>query len=153
MEEAMAQSQISYVAGQIVKGTVIEIRQKEVMIDIGYKSEGSVPSNEFSDHDEEELKLGDVVDVQIVRLEDREGMVELSHEQAIFKQNWENIKTICEEGGCIKGRVKAAVKGGLIVNVGVEAFLPSSQIDIITPRDLGCLRRQHLRFQGDEAQP
>ncbi|MEO1861621.1 MAG: 30S ribosomal protein S1, partial [Verrucomicrobiia bacterium] len=136
MEEAMAQSQISYVAGQIVKGTVIEIRQKEVMIDIGYKSEGSVPSNEFSDHDEEELKLGDVVDVQIVRLEDREGMVELSHEQAIFKQNWENIKTICEEGGCIKGRVKAAVKGGLIVNVGVEAFLPSSQIDIITPRDL-----------------
>ncbi|MFT6561726.1 MAG: small subunit ribosomal protein S1 [Limisphaerales bacterium] len=136
MEEAMAQSQISYVAGQIVKGTVIEIRQKEVMIDIGYKSEGSVPSNEFSDHDEEELKLGDVVDVQIVRLEDREGMVELSHEQAIFKQNWDNIKTICEEGGCIKGRVKAAVKGGLIVNVGVEAFLPSSQIDIITPRDL-----------------
>jgi small subunit ribosomal protein S1 len=125
MEEAMAQSQVSYVAGQIVKGTVIEIRQKEVMIDIGYKSEGSVPSNEFSDHD-----------VQIVRLEDREGMVELSHEQAIFKQNWENIKTICEEGGCIKGRVKAAVKGGLIVNVGVEAFLPSSQIDIITPRDL-----------------
>ncbi len=136
MEEAMAQSQISYVAGQIVKGTVIEIRQKEVMIDIGYKSEGSVPINEFSDHDEEELKLGDVVDVQIVRLEDREGMVELSHEQAIFKQNWENIKTICEEGGCIRGRVKAAVKGGLIVNVGVEAFLPSSQIDIITPRDL-----------------
>lgn len=136
MEEAMAQSQVSYVAGQIVKGTVIEIRQKEVMIDIGYKSEGSVPSNEFSDHDEEELKLGDVVDVQILRLEDREGMVELSHEQAIFKQNWENIKTICEEGGCIKGRVKAAVKGGLIVNVGVEAFLPSSQIDIITPRDL-----------------
>ena len=132
----MAQSQVSYVAGQIVKGTVIEIRQKEVMIDIGYKSEGSVPSNEFSDHDEEELKLGDVVDVQILRLEDREGMVELSHEQAIFKQNWENIKTICEEGGCIKGRVKAAVKGGLIVNVGVEAFLPSSQIDIITPRDL-----------------
>ena len=132
----MAQSQVSYVAGPIVKGTVIEIRQKEVMIDIGYKSEGSVPSNEFSDHDEEELKLGDVVDVQILRLEDREGMVELSHEQAIFKQNWENIKTICEEGGCIKGRVKAAVKGGLIVNVGVEAFLPSSQIDIITPRDL-----------------
>ena len=54
MEEAMAQSQISYVAGQIVKGTVIEIRQKEVMIDIGYKSEGSVPVNEFEDHDEEE---------------------------------------------------------------------------------------------------
>jgi len=76
------------------------------------------------------------VDVQILRLEDRDGMVELSHEQAIFKQNWDNIKTICEEGGHIKGRVKAAVKGGLIVNIGVEAFLPSSQIDVTTPRDL-----------------
>ena len=136
MEEAMAQSQPSFAAGQIVKGTVIEIRQKEVMIDIGYKSEGSVPVNEFEDHDEEELKLGDMVDVQILRLEDRDGMVELSHEQAIFKQNWDNIKTICEEGGHIKGRVKAAVKGGLIVNIGVEAFLPSSQIDVTTPRDL-----------------
>ncbi|MEC8989532.1 MAG: 30S ribosomal protein S1 [Verrucomicrobiota bacterium] len=136
MEEAMAQSQTSFAAGQIVKGTVIEIRQKEVMIDIGYKSEGSVPVNEFEDHDEKELKLGDIVDVQILRLEDRDGMVELSHEQAIFKQNWDNIKTICEEGGHIKGRVKAAVKGGLIVNIGVEAFLPSSQIDVTTPRDL-----------------
>ena len=136
MEEAMAQSQTSFAAGQIVKGTVIEIRQKEVMIDIGYKSEGSVPVNEFEDHDEEELKLGDMVDVQILRLEDRDGMVELSHEQAIFKQNWDNVKTICEEGGHIKGRVKAAVKGGLIVNIGVEAFLPSSQIDVTTPRDL-----------------
>ena len=136
MEEAMAQSQTSFAAGQIVKGTVIEIRQKEVMIDIGYKSEGSVPVNEFEDHDEEKLKLGDMVDVQILRLEDRDGMVELSHEQAIFKQNWDNIKTICEEGGHIKGRVKAAVKGGLIVNIGVEAFLPSSQIDVTTPRDL-----------------
>ena len=136
MEEAMAQSQPSFAAGQIVKGTVIEIRQKEVMIDIGYKSEGSVPVNEYEDHDEEELKLGDMVDVQILRLEDRDGMVELSHEQAIFKQNWDNIKTICEEGGHIKGRVKAAVKGGLIVNIGVEAFLPASQIDVTTPRDL-----------------
>ena len=135
MEEAMAQSQTSFAAGQIVKGTVIEIRQKEVMIDIGYKSEGSVPVNEFEDHGEE-LKLGGEVNVLILRLEDRDGMVELSHEQAIFKQNWDNIKTICEEGGPIKGRVKAAVKGGLIVNIGVEAFLPSSQIDVTTPRDL-----------------
>ncbi|MDP6794227.1 MAG: 30S ribosomal protein S1 [Verrucomicrobiota bacterium] len=135
MEEAMAQSQASFAPGQIVKGTVIEIRQKEVMIDIGYKSEGSVPVNEFEDHNEE-LKLEDEVDVLILQLEDRDGMVVLSHEQAIFKQNWDNIKTICEEGGHIKGRVKAAVKGGLVVNIGVEAFLPSSQIDVTTPHDL-----------------
>ena len=135
MEEAMAQSQTSFAPGQIVKGTVIEIRQKEVMIDIGYKSEGSVPVNEFEDHGEA-LQLGGEVDVLILQLEDRDGMVVLSHEQAIFKQNWDNIKTICEEGGHIRGRVKAAVKGGLIVNIGVEAFLPSSQIDITTPHDL-----------------
>jgi small subunit ribosomal protein S1 len=105
------------------------------MIDIGYKSEGSVPVNEFEDHGEA-LQLGGEVDVLILQLEDRDGMVVLSHEQAIFKQNWDNIKTICEEGGHIRGRVKAAVKGGLIVNIGVEAFLPSSQIDVTTPHDL-----------------
>ena len=131
----MAQSQNDFAPGQIVKGTVFEIRQKEVMIDIGYKSEGSVPVNEFDDYNEE-LKLGEEVDVLILQLEDRDGMVVLSHEQAIFKKNWDNIKTICEEGGHIKGRVKEAVKGGLVVNIGVEAFLPSSQIDINTPQDL-----------------
>ncbi|MAS76567.1 MAG: 30S ribosomal protein S1, partial [Verrucomicrobiales bacterium] len=146
MEEAMSQSQTNFAAGQIVKGTIIEIRSKEIMIDIGYKSEGSVPTNEFEDL-EEELKIGDQVDVLIIQLEDREGMVVLSHEQAIFKQNWDNIRAICEEGGRIKGRIKAAVKGGLIVNIGVEAFLPSSQIDVNTPADLDGLVGQAFEFK------
>ena len=146
MEEAMSQSQTSFVAGQIVKGTIIEIRSKEIMVDIGYKSEGSVPTNEFEDL-EEDLKIGDQVDVLIIQLEDREGMVVLSHEQAIFKQNWDNIRAICEEGGRIKGRIKAAVKGGLIVNIGVEAFLPSSQIDVNTPADLDGLVGQAFEFK------
>ena len=146
MEEAMSQSQTSFAAGQIVKGTIIEIRSKEIMVDIGYKSEGSVPTNEFEDL-EEELKIGDQVDVLIIQLEDREGMVVLSHEQAIFKQNWDNIRAICEEGGRIKGRIKAAVKGGLIVNIGVEAFLPSSQIDVNTPADLDGLVGQAFEFK------
>ena len=146
MEEAMSQSQTSFAAGQIVKGTIIEIRSKEIMVDIGYKSEGSVPTNEFEDL-EEDLKIGDQVDVLIIQLEDREGMVVLSHEQAIFKQNWDNIRAICEEGGRIKGRIKAAVKGGLIVNIGVEAFLPSSQIDVNTPADLDGLVGQAFEFK------
>jgi small subunit ribosomal protein S1 len=146
MEEALAQSQTSFASGQIVKGTVIEIRSKEVMVDIGYKSEGSVPASEFEDLDEE-LKVGDEVDVLILQLEDREGMVVLSHEQAVFKQNWDNIKAICEEGGRIKGRIKAAVKGGLIVNIGVEAFLPSSQIDVNTPSDLDAYVGQAHEFK------
>ena len=142
----MSQSQTSFAAGQIVKGTIIEIRSKEIMVDIGYKSEGSVPTNEFEDL-EEELKIGDQVDVLIIQLEDRDGMVVLSHEQAIFKQNWDNIKAICEEGGRIKGRIKAAVKGGLIVNIGVEAFLPSSQIDVNTPSDFDALVGQAFEFK------
>ena len=146
MEEALSQSQTSFAAGQIVKGTIIEIRSKEIMVDIGYKSEGSVPTNEFEDL-EEELKIGDQVDVLIIQLEDRDGMVVLSHEQAIFKQNWDNIRAICEEGGRIKGRIKAAVKGGLIVNIGVEAFLPSSQIDVNTPSDLDALVGQAFEFK------
>ena len=146
MEEALAQSQTSFASGQIVKGTVIEIRSKEVMVDIGYKSEGSVPASEFEDLDEE-LKVGDEVDVLILQLEDRDGMVVLSHEQAVFKQNWDNIKAICEEGGRIKGRIKAAVKGGLIVNIGVEAFLPSSQIDVNTPTDLDAYVGQAHEFK------
>jgi len=146
MEEALAQSQMNFATGQIVKGTIIEIRSKEVMVDIGYKSEGSVPANEFEEL-EEELKAGDEVDVLILQLEDKDGMVVLSHEQAVFKQNWDNIKAICEEGGRIKGRIKAAVKGGLIVNIGVEAFLPSSQIDVNTPTDLDVYVGQAFEFK------
>lgn len=146
MEEALAQSETRFATGQIVKGTIIEIRSKEVMVDIGYKSEGSVPASEFEDLDEE-LKVGDEVDVLILELEDRDGMVVLSHEQAVFKQNWDNIKAICEEGGRIKGRIKAAVKGGLIVNIGVEAFLPSSQIDVNTPTDLDAFVGQAHEFK------
>ncbi len=134
MEEALKQSPTSFAAGQIVKGTVIEVRPKEVLVDIGYKSEGVIPANEFDDI--KTVKLGDEIDVLIEKLEDKEGMVILSREKAEFKKNWDKILTICNEGGTITGKVKAAVKGGLLVNIGVEAFLPASQIDIIPPKNL-----------------
>jgi small subunit ribosomal protein S1 len=134
MEEAMKQSAMRFAAGEIVKGTVIEVRPKEVLVDIGYKSEGVIPANEFIDI--KAVKVGDQVDVLIEKLEDREGMVVLSKEKAEFKQNWDRILTICNEGGIVNGKVKAMVKGGLIVNIGVEAFLPASQIDIIPPKNL-----------------
>jgi small subunit ribosomal protein S1 len=82
------------------------------------------------------LKVGDEIDVLIEKLEDKDGMVVLSHEKAEFKKNWDKILTICNEGGRISGKVKSLVKGGLVVNVGVEAFLPASQIDITTPKNL-----------------
>ncbi|HEU6448333.1 MAG TPA: 30S ribosomal protein S1 [Verrucomicrobiae bacterium] len=135
MEEALKQSGRSLVAqGEIVKGHVIEIRSKEVLVDIGYKSEGIVPLNEFQDP--EAVKVGDEIDVFIEKLENKEGTVVLSHEKAEFKKNWERILSICNEGGRVNGKVKSVVKGGLVVNVGVEAFLPASQIDVTTPKNL-----------------
>ena len=136
----MKHSAMRFAAGEIVKGTVIEVRSKEVLVDIGYKSEGVIPANEFADI--KAVKVGDQVDVLIEKLEDKEGMVVLSKEKAEFKQNWERILTIANEGATVNGKVKAVVKGGLIVHIGVEAFLPASQIDVIPPRNL-------LQFVGN----
>ena len=134
MEEAMKQSATRFAAGEIVKGTIIEVRPKEALVDIGYKSEGVIAGNEFVDL--KTVKVGDVIDVLIEKLEDKDGMVVLSKEKAEFKQNWDRILTICSEGGTVLGKVKSAVKGGLVVHIGVEAFLPASQIDIIPPKNL-----------------
>src|SRR6266436_2675076 len=135
MEEAMKQTgALPFGAGNIVKGTIIEVRPKEVLVDIGYKSEGVISGNEFEDI--KTVKVGDEIDVLIEKLEDKEGMVVLSKEKAEFKKNWDRILTICSEGGTIAGKVKGIVKGGLLVNIGVEAFLPASQIDVSTPKNL-----------------
>ncbi|MFP6897803.1 MAG: 30S ribosomal protein S1 [Roseibacillus sp.] len=119
--------------GSIVNGTILDIRPQVVIVDIGYKSEGVIASSEFEDDDIEE---GDEVEVLLERLENDEGMVVLSKEKAAHKQNWEKIVRVFEDGGLVKGKVKSVVKGGLMVNVGVEAFLPGSQVDIIPPKDL-----------------
>ena len=145
MEEALKQTAQRFVPGEIVKGTVIEVRPREVLVDIGYKSEGVLSRGQFEDLPD--LKAGDVVDVMIDRLEDREGMVVLSREKAEFKKNWERILSICNEGGTIEGKVKAMVKGGLIVNIGVEAFLPASQVDITPPRNLQSFVGNSYRFK------
>jgi len=145
MEEAMKQSSMRFAAGEIVKGTVIEVRPKEVLVDIGYKSEGVIPANEFEDI--KAIKVGDEIDVLIEKLEDKDGMVVLSKEKAEFKQNWDKILTICNEGGTITGKVKAVVKGGLLVNIGVEAFLPASQIDVITTKNLAAFVGNSYEFK------
>jgi small subunit ribosomal protein S1 len=145
MEEALKQSEKRFAAGEIVKGTIIEVRPKEVLVDIGYKSEGVVSLSEFNDP--QSVKIGDEIDVLIEKLEDKEGMVILSREQAEFKKNWQKILTICNEGGTIEGKVKAVVKGGLLVNIGVEAFLPASQVDIIPPKNLTIFVGNSYQFK------
>jgi small subunit ribosomal protein S1 len=146
MEEAMKQTgSLPFAAGNIVKGKIIEVRPKEVLVDIGYKSEGVIPAMEFQDI--KTVKVGDEIDVLIEKLENKEGTVVLSHEKAEFKRNWERILTICNEGGTIQGKVKSVVKGGLVVNIGVEAFLPASQIDIITPKNLAQFVNNSYEFK------
>ena len=134
MQELIAKSFRDFREGSIVKGSVLEIRPREVLVDIGYKSEGVIPSSEFDDI--EDLQVGDEVEVLLERLEDDQGMVKLSKEKAAHKQNWDKIVKVFQGDGLIKGKVKAVVKGGLTVNIGVEAFLPASQIDIVPPKDL-----------------
>jgi small subunit ribosomal protein S1 len=145
MEEVLKQSSRGFAAGDIVKGTVIEVRPKELLVDIGYKSEGVIPATEFEDRSA--VKVGDEVDVLIEKLENKEGMVVLSREKAEFKKNWQKILTICNEGGTIEGKVKAIVKGGLLVNIGVEAFLPASQVDVAPPRNLQAFVGNNYQFK------
>jgi len=122
-----------YREGTIVHGTILEIRPQVVLVDIGYKSEGAIPTSEFED---EEIEVGDEIEILLEKLENEEGMVVLSKEKAAHKQNWDKIVKVFQDGGLVKGKVKSVVKGGLMVNVGVEAFLPGSQVDIIPPKDL-----------------
>ena len=134
LKELIANSVKNYREGSIVKGHILEIRPREFLVDIGYKSEGVIPASEFDEP--ESVELGDEVEVLLERLENDEGMVVLSKEKASQRQNWEKIVGVFKGEGLIKGKVRSAVKGGLTVNVGVEAFLPASQIDIVPPKDL-----------------
>src|SRR3982074_3231787 len=134
MQDVMSKPMPDFKEGSIVKGRVLEIRPREVLVDIGYKSEGVIPSSEFEDI--ESMEVGDEVEVLLERLENDEGMVVLSKEKAAYRQNWNKIAQVFAGDGLIKGKVKSVVKGGLMVNIGVEAFLPASQIDIIPPKDL-----------------
>src|ERR1700712_569970 len=134
MKDLLAKSFREFKEGSIVKGRILEIRPREVLVDIGYKSEGVIPAHEFDDIDT--MEVGDEVEVLLEKLENEDGMVVLSKEKAAHKQNWDKIVKVFEGDGLIKGKVKAVVKGGLTVNIGVEAFLPGSQIDIVPPKDL-----------------
>jgi len=135
MQDLLAQSSFDKLKeGSIVPGVITEIRANEVVVDIGGKAEGVISANEFADLGE--LQIGSTIEVILEKLEDREGNPILSYEQAQQKKNWENILLKCQEGTIVPGRVKAKVKGGLIVSIGVDSFLPASHIDIQPPKNL-----------------
>jgi len=149
--ELLKQYDRQFQAGQIVKGTIIEVRPKEVLVDIGGKSEGVVNASEFVEF--EKVVVGDIIDVLIEKAEDKEGNVHLSKEKAEFQQNWDRIQSICNEGGNVTGKVKSVVKGGLIVNIGVEAFCPSSQVDIVPPKNLAAFVGNAYEFKVVKLNP
>jgi small subunit ribosomal protein S1 len=135
MQELLAQSSFDKLKeGQIVPGTITEIRQNEVVVDIGGKSEGIIPAGEFIDLGE--LQIGSQIDVFLEKLEDKNGNPVLSFDKAEQKKNWDNILTKFPEGSVAAGRVRAKVKGGLIVSIGVDSFLPASHIDVQPPKNL-----------------
>ena len=150
MLEQLVKSMRFYEEGSIVKGRILEKRNKEILVDIGYKSEGVISLNEFEDA--ATLQVGDEVEVLLEELENEEGMVVLSKEKASQKQNWDKILKTYNEGGVISGKVKAIVKGGLMLNVGVEAFLPSSQIDVAPPEESPRLRREDPHLQDRQGE-
>ena len=135
MEELLAGSQIDNLKeGTIIKGIITEIRPTEVVVDIGGKSEGIVHINEFVDASV--LEVNSEIEVYLEKLEDREGNPLISFDKAEQKKNWEKIAENCEEGSIVQGRVRSIVKGGLIVSIGVDSFLPTSQIDVQAPKNL-----------------
>ena len=146
MEELLAESKIELLKeGSVISGTIMEIRPTEVVIDFGGKAEGTIPAHEFLDLGE--LEIGSDLEVFLERLEDRDGNPQLSFDKAEQKKNWEKIVNTCEEGSVITGRVRSKVKGGLVVNIGVDAFLPSSQVDIQAPKNLDQFVGQTFDFK------
>ena len=146
MEELLAESKIELLKeGSVISGTIMEIRPTEVVIDFGGKAEGTIPAHEFIDLGE--LEIGSDLEVYLERLEDRDGNPQLSFDKAEQKKNWEKIVNTCEEGSVITGRVRSKVKGGLVVNIGVDAFLPSSQVDIQAPKNLDQFVGQTFDFK------
>ncbi len=131
--------------GSIVKGKILEVKPNEVLVDIGYKSEGLIPASEFKDL--AQLQPGDDIEVLLEKLEDDDGMVILSKQRAEQQRNWDRVLETCSEGSVIEGVIKGRVKGGMLVDVGVDAFLPGSQIDVVPVRNPDDLINKKLDFK------
>ena len=131
---------------QVVEGTVISVDKKEVVVNIGYKSDGIIPASEFRYNPD--LKPGDKVEVYVENQEDKRGQLVLSHKKARLQKSWENINKALENDEVIQGYIKSRTKGGMIVDVfGIEAFLPGSQIDVHPIRDYDVFVGKTMEFK------
>ena len=134
--------------GEVIKGTVLRVSDSEVIVDVGYKSEGLIPLSEFYDENGDPMvHPGDTVDVLLERTEDRDGHIVLSREKAEKMKIWDEVEKAYADRKVVIGRVIERIKGGLAVDIGVRAFLPGSQIDVRPVRNLDSLRGQELRMR------
>ena len=131
---------------EVTEGTVISINKREVVVNIGYKSDGIIPYNEFRYNPD--LKVGDTVEVYVENQEDSKGQLVLSHKKARTAKSWERVNQALENDEIIKGYIKCRTKGGMIVDVfGIEAFLPGSQIDVKPIRDYDMFVDKTMEFK------
>lgn len=131
---------------QVTEGTVISIDKKEIVVNIGYKSDGIIPASEFRYNPD--LKIGDTVEVYVENQEDKHGNLVLSHKKARLTKSWERINAALDNDEIIQGYIKSRTKGGMIVDVfGIEAFLPGSQIDVHPIRDYDIFVGKTMEFK------
>ncbi len=131
---------------EVVEGTVISVDKKEVVVNIGYKSDGIIPASEFRYNPD--LKVGDKVEVYVEDQEDKKGQLVLSHKKARLSKSWEQINAALDNNEVIQGYIKCRTKGGMIVDVfGIEAFLPGSQIDVHPIRDYDVFVGKTMEFK------
>src|SRR3712207_5851135 len=139
-EDAIAGTIVEFDDGDIVNGTVVKVDKDEVLLDIGYKSEGVIPSRELSirhDVDPGEIvTVGDEIEALVLQKEDKEGRLILSKKRAQYERAWGTIERIKETDGVVSGPVIEVVKGGLILDIGLRGFLPASLVELRRVRDL-----------------
>jgi len=139
-EDAIAQTMVDFDDGDIVKGTIVKVDKDEVLLDIGYKSEGVIPARELSIRNDidpsEVVSLGDEVEALVLQKEDKEGRLVLSKKRAQYERAWGTIEKIKENEGVVEGPVIEVVKGGLILDIGLRGFLPASLVELRRVRDL-----------------
>ncbi|HIL46259.1 MAG TPA: 30S ribosomal protein S1 [Acidimicrobiia bacterium] len=140
IEEAYSATMVDVVPGQLVEGTVVRVDKDEVLLDIGYKSEGVIPPRELSIRNgvdpSEIVSMGEKIEAVIVTLEDKEGRLVLSKKRAQYERAWGQIEEVKEANGTVSGSVIEVVKGGLIVDIGLRGFLPASLVELRRVRDL-----------------
>jgi small subunit ribosomal protein S1 len=144
MEDWYREELVEFEEGEVVRGRVVQVRDSEVLIDVGYKSEGSIPIEEFQ-RGGILPKVGDEIEVYLEAKEDNEGLIVLSKDKADKIKVWDVVSRAHERGTPVEGRVVEVVKGGLAVDVGVKAFLPGSQVDLRPVKNLAAMLGQTIR--------